>query len=77
MTFHKLHKEDFKECRYELLLCGCYSLVAAIVYSYWTLVALNIFYAAVLVFVGFLLVGFLVFYLMVNHKKNKQVKVDN
>ena len=76
MTFNKLKKKDFKENHYELLLTTCYSFVAAIVYSYWVIVALNIFYVAVLVFVGFIILGFVVFYLWINHKKNMHKKME-
>lgn len=48
----------------------------AIVYGYWTIVALNAFYLGVIVFLGFILVGSIVYYFWVNYLKNKKEKVD-
>ncbi len=76
MTLHKIAKEDFKTYRYQLLLSVFYSIMLAIVYGYWTIVALNAFYLGVIVFLGFILVGSIVYYFWVNHLKNKKEKVD-
>lgn len=76
MTLHKIAKEDFKTYRYQLLLSVFYSIMLAIVYGYWTIVTLNAFYLGVIVFLGFILVGSIVYYFWVNYLKNKKEKVD-
>lgn len=76
MTFNKLKKEDFKTYRYQFVLSLSYTIIIAIIYSYWVIKETK-FYFGIIVFIGVFLLGSAVFYFWVNHLKKKSgEKVD-